>query len=194
MNMKRCILVSVMLSAALAVEAKAQSTPPAGKDAVPQPSTSGQTQLTITGCLRSDDSSTAAGTSGAGATDASRATGAGGGFVLVDAQTATSPKRGGSAAAAAKPDTGAERNLTSFRLEGRESDLRKYRNSAVEVSGTLAGTKSAGAAGSATAGATGQAGPTGSGAAATGTAPESRNVPTLRVTSVRQVSPTCTGR
>lgn len=193
MNMKRCILVSVMLSAALAVEAKAQSTPPAGKDAVPQPSTSGQTQLTITGCLRSDDSSAAAGTSGAGATDASRATGAGGGFVLVDAKTATSPKRGGSAAAA-KPDTSAEPNLTSFRLEGRESELKKYTNSAVEVSGTLAGTKSAGAAGSATAGATGQAGPTGSGAAATGTAPESRNVPTLRVTSVRQVSPTCTGR
>lgn len=184
--MRRSILVGMMLSAGLVVEAAAQSSPP-------QPSTSGETQLTITGCLKSGGTSAATGTSGAAATDASRSTGAGSGFVLVDVKTLTSPTRGGSAAAA-KPDASAEPNLTSFRLEGRESDLKKYTNSAVEVSGALAETKPTGAAGSATAGATGQAGPTGSGAAATGTAPESRNVPTLRVTSVRQVSPTCTGR
>ena len=183
--MKRPVVMGLLLSAVLVVEARAQSMVSAGQPARPQSPASGQTQLTVTGCLQSGNSS--------GAT--SRATGAGGGFVLANVET-IDPKRDGSAAAsgAADPNTGARPKVTSFRLEGNQAELQKYRNSTVEVSGTLAAAKSSNATGSATAGATGQAGPTGSGAAATGTAPESRDVPTLRVTSMRQVSPTCTGR
>jgi hypothetical protein len=192
-RMKRAIVMSVILSAAFLVEAGAQSTASAGRQAPTQPPTS-SAQLTVVGCLRSVDSSAATGTSGASA-DASRARDvAAGGFMLTNVKAATAPKRAGSAATAAAAETATDAgpDLTSFRLEGSESGLQKYRNSMVEVSGTLDRTKSSDATGSATAGATGQAGPTGSGAAATGTAPERRTPPTLRVTSVRQVAPVCT--
>ena len=91
--MKRPVVMGLLLSAVLVVEARAQSMVSAGQPARPQSPASGQTQLTVTGCLQSGNSS--------GAT--SRATGAGGGFVLANVET-IDPKRDGSAAASGAAD------------------------------------------------------------------------------------------
>ena len=90
--------------------------------------------------------------------------------------------------------SGIAAGTTRFKLEGSQADLQNYANSQVEVNGKLDKTMDSvsSATSSATTGATGAAGPTGSGAAATGNAP-GQDMPTLRVSSVRQVSPTCSG-
>jgi hypothetical protein len=75
---------------------------------------------------------------------------------------------------------------------GDEDDLKKYLNSQVEIRGTLdakgamAGSSSAGSAGSGTG--------TGSAGTRAGQSSSDENLPTLRVTSVRQVAETCAGR
>ena len=206
--MKRNIMFGVLFSTALAVGAGAQST--GGQT----PSQSGSSdQVTVTGCLQSGGAAGAAGTSGAGSTGAgstgagstgaagSSASGSrGGGFVLSNAKVgsgsasggATSTGTAGSAAGSASSSAGMA-GTTRFKLEGSQSDLEKYANSQVEITGKLDKSMGSGSstAGSPTTGATGAAGATGSGASATGSA--SGSMPTLRVSNVRQVSPTCSG-
>lgn len=199
--MKRSIMVGVLFSAALAVAASAQST--AGQTA----SQSGSSeQVTVTGCLQRGNAGGASGTSGAGSTGAGAtgAPGSGGsrgGFVLTNAKMGSaSPSAGTSASSTGtvgSPTGSSPSSIAAgtirFKLEGSQADLQKYANSHVEVSGKLDKGSASSATGSATTGATGAAGPTGSGAAATGSAPDSQDMPTLRMSSVRQVSPTCSG-
>ena len=142
------------------------------------------------------------GTSGASSTGAPGSSGSrGGGFVLTNAKMGSGSTSGssgtsssgtaGSATGSSSP-SGMAAGMTRFKLEGSQSDLQEYANSQVEVTGKIDKGLASGssATGSATTGATGQAGATGSGAAATGSAPGSRqDIPTLRVSSVRQVSP-----
>ena len=191
--MKRSIMFGVLFLTALAVAASAQST--GGQT----PSQSGSSdQVTVTGCLRRGD----AGSTGAGATGAAGSGGSRGGFVLTNAKMGSgSPSTGTSASStgtAGSPtgssSLGIAAGTTRFKLEGSQADLQNYANSQVEVSGKLAKTMDtvSSATSSATTGATGAAGPTGSGAAATGNAP-GQDMPTFRVSSVRQVSPTCSG-
>ena len=200
--MKRSIMVGVLFSAALAVAASAQST--AGQTA----SQSGSSeQVTVTGCLQRGNAGGASGTSGAGSTGAgaTRAPGSGGsrgGFVLTNAKMGSvspsaspSSSTGTAASPTGSSSSGIAAGTIRLKLEGSQTDLQKYANSQVEVSGKLDKTMGSASSttGSATTGATGAAGPTGSGAAATGNAPDSQDMPTLRVTSVRQISPTCSG-
>jgi hypothetical protein len=202
--MKRSILFAVLFSTALAVGTSAQST---GGQTPSQPGSSDQ--ITVTGCLQSGDSAGATGTSGAGSTGAG-ATGAAGSrgsrgeFVLTNARMGTGSPSGGTGASntgtagrpTGSPSSSIPAGMTRLKLEGRQPELQKYANSQVEVSGKLDKSAASGsiASGSATAGATGATGATGSGAAATGSAADSRqDIPTLRVSSVRQVSPTCSG-
>ena len=193
--MKRNIMFGVLFSTTVAVAASTQST--GGQT----PSQSGSSdQMTVTGCLQRGNSAGATGTSGAGstpgATEAPASGGSRGGFVLSNAKIGSgSPSTGTSASStgtAGSPRIAA--GTTRFKLEGSQADLQKYANSQVEVSGKLDTAVGSGssAAGSATTGATGAAGPTGAGAAATGSAP-GQDMPTFRVSSVRQVSPTCSG-
>ena len=201
--MKRSIMFGVLFSAALAVGAGAQST---GGQTPAQSGTSDQ-QVTVTGCLQSD-SGTATGTSGAGSTGAGStgagstgATGSGasrgGGFVLTNAKMGGSSASGSTAgsstgtagsATGSATSSGMAAGMTRIKLDGSQSDLQKYANSQVEVRGKLEKSTSTG---SATSGATGAAGATGSGAGATGAARQ--DMPTLQVSSVRQVSPSCSG-
>jgi hypothetical protein len=217
--MKSSITFGVLFSTALAVGASAQS---AGGQ-TPSPSgSSEQSQVTVMGCLQSGDAAGAAGgtgASGASSTGASGSTGSrSGGFVLTNAKMGSGPTSGSSGtsssgtaggATGSSASSGMAGGMTQFKLEGSQSDLQKYVNSQVEVTGKLDKRSPSGSSstGSATTGATGQAGATGSGAAATGSvsgagsgagatgsAPGSRqDIPTLHVSRVRQVSPTCSG-
>ena len=202
--MKRSIMLGILFSTALAVGAGAQST---GGQTPSQSSSSDQ--VTVTGCLQSGDGAGATGTSGAGAAAAgatgSAASGASrGGFVLTNVKMGSGSASGGTGASStgtagsatgSSSAAGMGAGMTRFKLEGSQSDLQKYANSQVEVDGKVdKGMGGASATGSPTTGATGATGATGSGAAATGSAAGSRQeMPTLRVTSVRQVSPTCSG-
>jgi hypothetical protein len=202
MHMKRSIMFGVLFSTALAVGASAQAT---GGQTPPQAGSGSTDQVTVTGCLQSGDAGGATGTSGTGSTAAGTgaATGGGarGGFVLTNAKMGSGSASGGTGAsstgttgsATGASPSGTAAGMTRYKLEGSQSDLQKYANSQVEISGKLDKSmgSGAGAAGSATTGATGATGATGSGAAATGSARQ--EMPTLHVSSVRQVSPTCAG-
>ena len=214
--MKRSIVFGVLFSTALAAGASAQST--GGQP----PSQSGSSdQVTVTGCLLSGGATGSTGTSGAGSTGAG-STGAGSagsagagasraaesGFFLTNAKMgsgSTSPASGASSTGAAGSPTASSSSgmasMTRFKLEGSQSDLQRYANSQVEISGRL--DKSTGGASSTTGSpTTGSSGATGAGSAATGAAGSATgsatasrpDMPTLRVSSVRQVSPTCSGR
>jgi hypothetical protein len=176
------IMIGTLLSTALTVGAVAQST---GGQTPSQPGSFEALQVTVTGCLQSVE---------AAASGASR--GGGGGFVLTNAKMGTGAKSDAAGASSAGPAlSGSKESMTRFKLEGSASDLQKYADSLVEIMGKLDKNPSApSAAGTATTGATGTAGPTGSGSAATGNAAGSQTaLPTIRVSSVRQVSPNCTG-
>jgi len=205
--MKRSIMFGVLFSTAVAVGAGAQST--GGQT----PSQSGSSdQVTVTGCLQSGDAAGATGTSGAGSTGAPTGAGStgaagssasgsrGGGFVLTNAKMGSGSASGGaSSTGTAGSATGSSSSsagmagMTRFKLEGSQSDLQKYANSQVEITGKLDKSTGSGSSstGSPTTGATGATGATGSGSSATGSA--SSSTPTLRVSNVRQVSPTCSG-
>lgn len=92
---------------------------------------------------------------------------------------------------------------TSYRLIGgsHNSDLEKYVNSDVEIKGTIVGRDASMGGGAGTTGSPTGATPTET-SPSTGTASgtrssnmdrESGNMPALRVTSVRQISSTCSG-
>ena len=191
--MKRSILFGTILSAALATGLSAQTPQTSGagsSDSQP----SGQ-QVTITGCLKSGDaSSSAAGSAVTGATGTAGATdtkpgAAGGGYILANAKPGSSASStgtagtAGSAAGATAGTSGSASAGATYKLQGGDpSDLSKYANSQVEVRGTLS-SASASSTGSAT-GATGST----SASRESGT---SSNMPTLRISSVSQISSSC---
>ena len=175
------IIIGTLLSTALTVGAVAQST---GGQTPSQAGSFENVQVTATGCLKSVEAAAGSG--------ASR----GGGFVLTNAKMGTGAKSEASGASSAGPAlSGSRDSMTRFKLEGSASDLQKYADSLVEVTGRLDKNPSASSTtGTATTGATGAAGPTGAGSAATGNAVTSQQeMPTLRVSRVRQVSATCAG-
>ena len=194
--MKRSILFGTILSAALATGLSAQ-TPQTSGAGSPDSQPSGQ-QVTITGCLKSGDaSSSAAGSAVTGATGTAGATdtkpgAAGGGYILANAKPGSSASStgtagtAGSAAGATAGTSGSASAGATYKLQGGDpSDLSKYANSQVEVRGTLSSASAASA--SSTGSATGATGST-SASRESGT---SSNMPTLRITSVSQISSSC---
>ena len=216
--MKRQIFFGTMLAAALGigVGAQAPQAGQAGQPATPAQERGGK-EVTVTGCLQAA-SSTATAQPPAGDTTARQPTGSQSSqFILTSASTTSGSTGSGAAGAgtgtagtpkpSASATTGSAGVKSTYRLTGDETaNLQQYVNSRVEVVGTVqendrTGSASGSAAGT---GATGSATGTGTGAA-TGTgstassgsmaggARADRNAPALQVTSVRQVSPSCSG-
>jgi hypothetical protein len=186
------IMIGTLFSTALTVGAFAQST---GGQTPSQAGSLENSQVTVTGCLQSAEAAGTPQTAGASAGAAGSGASRGGGFVLTNAKMGTDARTDAAGASSTgSSSSGSRESMTRFKLEGSQSDLQKHAGSLVEVSGKLDKNPSPGATGSATTGATGAAGPTGSGSAATGNAVGSQQeMPTLRVSRVRQVSATCTG-
>ena len=186
--MKRQIFFGTMLSAALAVGVSAQQTPPSSASTPGQSDRSAQT-VTVTGCLQSGSDasgSTASSPAGAPAGQAGATSSSSGQYILANATTGSGSSATGTTGAT--PPAGASSSSAStgksYKLVGGDSeDLKKYVNSKVEVTGTLDSKSSSSGAGST--GTTGSAGASSSSMAG--------SMPTLKVTSVRQVSGSCTG-
>jgi hypothetical protein len=90
--------------------------------------------------------------------------------------------------------------MSRVKLEGgNQSDLKQYVNSQVEITGRMdhrSGGATSGGAGS-TAGGSGATSSSGAGStssAAGATAPGGASMPTLHVSSVRQIAPSCNGK
>jgi hypothetical protein len=190
--MKRQIFFGTMLSAALAVGVSAQQTPPSSASTPGQSDRTAQT-VTVTGCLQSGSgasgstaSSPAGAPAGAPAGQAGATSSSSGQYILANATTGSGSSATGTTGAT--PPAGASSSSAStgksYKLVGGDSeDLKKYVNSKVEVTGTLDSKSSSSGAGST--GTTGSAGASSSSMAG--------SMPTLKVTSVRQVSGSCTG-
>lgn len=194
--MKRQIFFGTLLSTALAVGVGAQQTPPSSSSTPGQSDRSGQT-VTVTGCLQSGSGasgSTASSPTGAPAGQAGATSSSSGQYILANAtmgsgSSATGTTGATPSAGAATPSAGASSSAStgkSYKLVGGDSeDLKKYVNSKVEVTGTLDSKSSSSGAGS-----TGTTGSAGAGASSSSMA---GSMPSLKVTSVRQVSGSCTG-
>ena len=205
--MKRQIFFGTLLSTALAVGVGAQQTPPSSSSSPGQSDRSGQT-VTVTGCLQSGSGasgSTASSPTGApaGQAGASSSSSRGGQFILANATMGSGSgsatgTTGGTPPAGAPSSSSSSASGKSYRLTGGDTeDLQKYVNSKVEVTGTLqdssrSSSGSTGATGSPSTGAGAGTGTTGS-AAGSSSSSMAGNMPQLRVTSVRQVSGSCTG-
>ena len=170
--MRRTFLIGAMLSATLATGVGAQTAQTSGVGSKERTS---ENEVKVTGCLRTVDGARDTGRGGTEPTAAgvSRSL-----YVLTDATT--------------PPDWKA---AASYQLQGgNQDDLRKYVNSKVEVLATLSTSSTSSPAlpsTGATTGATGTAGATGAGATATRETGTSSSMPTLRVSSVRQLASSC---
>jgi hypothetical protein len=205
--MKGNILFGTVFSAALAVSVAAQGT--AGSQADQKSSTS--KQVTVTGCLQNADTAGGtAGTSGTGtagsAASGSQASGsARAQFMLTNAKLTSGGAGATSGTAGTGTGTGTAGSATAtaankFLLTGgNQQELKKYLNSEVEIRGTLQPRSGADRSGAGTGTATGTGTGTGSGTgtgtgSATGQSHSQADAQMLRVTSVKQTSPTCTGQ
>lgn len=189
--MKRQIFFGTLLSTALAVGVGAQQTPPSSSSTPGQSDRSGQT-VTVTGCLQSGSGasgSTASSPTGAPAGQAGATSSSSGQYILANATMGSGSSATGTTGAT--PSAGASSSAStgkSYKLVGGDSeDLKKYVNSKVEVTGTLDSKSSSSGAGS-----TGTTGSAGAGASASSSS-MAGSMPSLKVTSVRQVSGSCTG-
>lgn len=177
--MKRQIAIATAFSAALAVGAAAQTGTPQQQPPQQQQSQRGE-QVTMTGCLERATPSGTAGTTGTAGT-AGQAE-----FILSHASrsgaSGTAGTTGEARPSETRPSTMGD---NKYRLMGGDrEDLQKYLNSKVEIRGTLDRSSMSTGAGTGT----------GTGTGATGTRAgqtDTDKLPILRVTSVRQVSPTC---
>jgi hypothetical protein len=187
-SMKRQMFLATAFSAALAVGAAAQT----GTGTQP----GSQQTVTVTGCLQQATPSGSAGTSGT-ATGTAGAASADSKFILTNAKveggSGSTAGSTGTATSGTSGTAGASAMGNRYKLSGGdEDDLKKYLNSQVEIRGTLdakdamAGSSSAGSASSGTG--------TGSTGTRAGQSSSDENLPTLHVTSVRQVAETCSGR
>ena len=165
--MKQSFVFATIFSSALAISAAAQTQPPG------QEKTAQAQEVTVSGCLQSAPSSSSG--AATGTTGATSSASRGDHFMLTNAKMA-----GGSATSGTSSTAGA--SMSQFKLEGgSQSDLKKYVNSQVEVRGKLDRDRS-----SATAGAPPAGGATG--------AQKKDDMPTLHVSSVRQVATSCSGQ
>ena len=167
--MKRQIFCTVLFSAAVAVGAAAQTGTP--------PSTGAQAdkdQMTISGCLQQGSGSGSTGTSGTATSGSNKPSGSE--FVLTNA---TAAARGASGTGTSGGATASGASATSYKLSGgNQNDLKKYVNSQVEIRGRVEHSSAS------------------SGSTAGGTASRSsdQSMPTLRVSSVRQIASSCAGQ
>lgn len=188
--MKRQLMFGTMLAAVMAVGVGAQQPGQPGSAGQAGQSSSDQSSksVTVTGCLQASPSSGAAPGDTTSRQSASQAQ-----YVLTNASTASGTSgsstgtagtgTSGATAGSTRSSAGAEK---TFRLQGgNSSDLQKYVNSKVEVTGTLASGTERGTTGGATGSATGSP-------SSSATAGMSGGQ-TLRVTSVRQVAESCSG-
>jgi hypothetical protein len=176
--MKRNIFVGMLFSTALAVGVAAQGT--ATGSQADQKSSSQANQVTVTGCLKSAD--TAGGTAGTtGTTPPSSQTARNDAkFMLNNAKVTSGGAASGTAGTTGTAAAGTTSD-TKFLLQGgNQNDLKKYLNSQVEIRGTVADKMGAGAGAG-----------TGTGSAASSSGAQSDNAKVLRVSSVKQTSPTC---
>ena len=195
--MKRQFMFGTMLAAVMAVGVGAQQ-PTAGQAG--QSSDQSSRPVTVTGCLQSAPSSGAPAT---GDTTSKPQSGSQAQYILTNATPATAGTSAtGTAGTGATPGAGSTKGSAgaakTFRLQGGDSsDLQKYVNSKVEVTGTLASSSergTSGAAGSATGAGTGTGTGSATGSTASGaTSGMSGSMQALRVTSVRQVAESCSG-
>jgi hypothetical protein len=203
--MRREFVLGAVMATVMAVGLGAQTTPPSSSPTTP-PSTSQSPserdqsssgkEVTVTGCLMSADqwkggTAGTAGTTGAtgapGSTSASRSSGSGG-FVLTDVSMGastgsySSPSTGTSPSASAggaSSSTNADKN--ALMLTGKDDDLQKNVGKRVEVKGTLDK--------SASSGDTSMTNPP----STAGTSGSMASGGTLRVTSVKETSGSCSG-
>lgn len=214
--MKRHVLVGTVLSAALAVGLGAQTGSTGSQTPAKQGQPSqNQQQVTVTGCLMEGAGMMAAasGATGSGtATGTATSTGTSGTqtrsgstdakFNLTNAQITPANKTAttgtGTAGTGTSGTTGTTSDTKVQLVGGDTQDLQRYVNSQVEVSGVLITNQSdRSRAGAGTGTATGTGTGTGTGSA-TGS-PSSRQggdqmTQRVRVTSVRQISTSCTTR
>jgi hypothetical protein len=177
--MKRQVYLAALFSAAFAVAVAAQT----GSQADPQkerPGSKNQQQVTVSGCLAEASTAGAAGTGTAGttgqATGSSRSEGQ---FMLTNARVTTRGTAGTSGTGTAGTAAGTASDNKFLLIGGNQQELKKYLNSEVEVRGTLQPRSDRGAG-------------TGTATGETKSQSEMANVQRLRVTSVKQTSPTCT--
>jgi hypothetical protein len=190
--MKRQLFFGTLFAAALSAGISAQTPQPSSSTPqTPQTPTSSTAQqgsrdknqqVTLTGCLQSGSGASTSGTTGTAASGSQKSGSSsmsGGDFVLANA------KMGGSSGSSATGTTGTPSSATSssssaadkYKLTGHEGDLRKYANSQVEVRGTIDSKSSS----------------TSGGASPSASASSSSSEPTLHVSSVKQISPSCSG-
>ena len=175
--MKRQMFFATVFSAALAVGAAAQTGTGTG---TAQTGSQQDKQVTMTGCLQKATSGTA-GTSGTATGTASSSDE----FILANATSGSASSSPAGTSGTASGTAASSAMGSKYKLSGGDrEDLTKYLNSKVEVRGTIDRSSAGSMAGS------------GTGTGATGTRAgqsDDKNLPTLRVTSVRQVAETCTG-
>ena len=169
--MKRQILCTALLSAAVAVGASAQTRTGTGTGAQ-----SDKEQMTITGCLQQGSESATTGTSGSATGSAGKS--AGSAFVLTNATAAARASSGsgtGTSGGASAPAASA----TSYKLSGgNQNDLKKYVNTQVEIRGKVEHSSAS----------------SGNPAGGTPSRSSDQSMPTLRVASVRQIASSCSGQ
>jgi hypothetical protein len=179
--MKRQLFFGALFAAAISVGMSAQ-TPQTPSSTAQQPSRAKNQEVTLTGCLQTGSGSSTTGTSGTAASGSQKSGSSsmsGGEFVLANAKMGGSS--GASAAGTAGSPSGAASSSSAadrYKLVGHQNDLRKYANSQVEVRGTIESKASS---------------TSGSGDTPSAAASSSSSEPTLRVSSVKQTAPSCSG-
>jgi hypothetical protein len=169
--MKRQLFFGTLFAAALSVGISAQTPTPqtpttqTPTTSTPQQGSRSKSEVTLTGCLQSGSGSSATGTTGT----ASKSAMSGGEFILANAKMASSSGSSPAGTAGKPSETSSASTSDKYKLVGHESDLRKNANSQVEVKGAI-DTKGSSAS-----------------------AASSSGEPTLRVSSVKQISPSCSG-
>jgi hypothetical protein len=177
--MKRQMFFATVFSAALAVSGAAQTGAP-GAQTGSQQTQQKEQQVTMVGCLQ-QSSAGAAGTTGTAGAKAEAH------FILSNASPASGSAAGSTTAGTSGTAGASSAAGNRYRLVGGDrEDLEKYLNSKVEIRGTVERGPSSSMPGSGT----------GAGAPPTG-APAGQSsdekLPTLRVTSVRQIAKDCAG-
>ena len=169
--MRRHFMLGTVFSAALAVGAYAQSAgqSPTGQQDASKSSSTAQT-VTVTGCLKADS---AAGSPGAPASPG--ASSAAAGFILTDVSPSAGASNPASPTESPSPTATSGTSSATYKLTGSASDFASLVGKKVEVKGTVR-------------------------ASGSGNAPESRpgsamgdssKAPQLRVSSVKEVSGSC---
>lgn len=179
--MRSHVMLGTVFSVALAVGASAQSSqPPTSQSPTSQPPTSqaptssqdrsSNATITVTGCLKADTSSPSSTSPNAPANPTASA--AAGGFILADASASGSSSAATSPTESEKPSptaTSGSSSGTTYKLTGSSSDFASLVGKKVEVKGTVQKASAAG------------------GGSAMGDAKAQQ----LRVTSVKEVSGSC---